>query len=163
LGYGKTGRTDIFAQFHAHSGDVGEAVTSFATPDKPMTMPDDLGKYILIAFAALFVFLTWRAWQIKQASPNWPYVEGEILQARVFARNETGDQQGTPTHEWLIEVRYRYVVDGVPLQGNRLRAFGLHHFTQEAAQSEIAPFGVGQQVKVYYSPAKPTESVLIPG
>lgn len=126
-------------------------------------MPDDIGKYLLIAFIAGFGFLAWRAWQVKQASPQWPCVQGEILQSRAFAPNETGDERGTPKHEWLTEVRYRYTVQGVNYTGNRLRAFGLHHFTQESAIQELAPFQAGQQVKVYYDPAQPSSSVLIPG
>ena len=126
-------------------------------------MPDDIGKYILIAFIVGFGFLAWRAWQIKQASPQWPYVEGEMLSARAFARNETGEQNGTPTHEWLTEVRYRYAVKGVNYVGKRLRAFGLNHFDQASALKEIEPFQAGSTVKVYYDPAKPESSVLIPG
>ncbi|MDO9237520.1 MAG: DUF3592 domain-containing protein [Aquabacterium sp.] len=127
------------------------------------TMLDDFGKYLLIAFIVGFGFLAWRAWHVKQASPQWPYVEGEVLTSRAFARNETADQRGTPTHEWLTEVSYSYTVNGIKLKGNRLRAFGLNHFDEAQAQQEIAPFPVGQRVKVYYDPANPASSVLIPG
>lgn len=130
-----------------------------ATP----AMPDDFGKYLIIAFIVGAVFLAWRAWEIKQASPQWPSVEGEMLEARARARNETGDQTGTPTHEWFTEVRYRYTVDGVTYTGDRLRAFGLTHFDEQQALQEIAPFPAGHKVKVYYDPAKPSSSVLIPG
>lgn len=126
-------------------------------------MPDDLGKYLIIAFIVGAVYLAWHAWQIKQASPNWPYVEGEMLVAKARARNETGEQSGTPTHEWFTEVRYRYTVNGTTYTGDRLRAFGLNHFDEQQALQELAPFPVGQKVKVYYDPAKPSSSVLIPG
>lgn len=126
-------------------------------------MPDDLGKYLIIAFIVGAVYLAWHAWQIKSASPNWPSVEGEMLVAKARARNETGDQQGTPTHEWFTEVRYRYTVNGVTYTGDRLRAFGRNHFDEQQALQELAPFSVGQKVRVYYDPAKPGSSVLIPG
>ena len=126
-------------------------------------MPDTLGKYIVVAFVLAFAFLAWRAWQIKQASPNWPYVEGEMLVAKARARNETGEQSGTPTHEWFTEVRYRYTVNGTTYTGDRLRALGLNHFDEQQALQELAPFPVGQKVKVYCDPAKPSSSVLIPG
>jgi len=126
-------------------------------------MPDDIGKYLIIALLAGFAFLTWRAWQIKQASPNWPFVEGEILAARARAHNETGDHRGTLKHEWFPEVRYRYTVNGVTYTGDRLRAFGQNHLDEQQALQELAPFPVGQKVKVYYDPSKPTSSVLIPG
>ena len=128
-----------------------------------MSMPDDLGKYLIIAILATMAVLAWRAWQIKQRSPNWPYVEGEMLEARARAHNETGDQHGTPTHHWFTEVRYRYTVNGQTYTGNRLRAFGLNHFDEQQALQEIAPFQPGTKVKVYYDPADPSSSVLIPG
>lgn len=126
-------------------------------------MPDDLGKYLIIAFVVFFGFLAWRAWQVKQASPAWPYVQGEMLEARAKARNEFGDQNGTPKHEWFTEVRYSYMVNGETYTGNRLRAFGLNHFDEQSALLELAPFQPGTKVKVYYDPAKPSSSVLIPG
>lgn len=126
-------------------------------------MSDDIGKYIVIGFVVLFGALAWRAWQIRQHSPQWPYVMGEIVSSRVFAQNDFGEDTGTPSHRWQAEVQYRYEVNGVPLSGHRLRAFGYNHLTQQDAESEIAPFPAGKQVKVYYDPAKPSVSVLIPG
>jgi hypothetical protein len=127
------------------------------------TMDDQLGKFILIGFVLLFGVLGWRAWQVKQASPQWPTVEGEMLQARVFAANQTGDARGEPVHQWQTEVVYEYHVNGQRHVGKRLRALGRHHFDQASAMQEIAPFQVGMKVKVYYDPAEPTSAVLIPG
>jgi hypothetical protein len=126
-------------------------------------MSDDFGKYVFAALALLFAVLVWRAWQVKQASPSWPSVQGQILVSKARARNETGDQRGTPTHDWFTEVSYRYTVDGVAYTGNTLRAFGRNHFSQDQAEAELAPFAVGQSVPVYYDPANPARSVLIPG
>ncbi len=126
-------------------------------------MQADIGKIVIAVIVLGLALLAWRSWQIKQASPQWPWVEGEVLEARTRARNETGDQAGTPTHEWFTEVRYRYTVNGVDHTGNRLRAFGRQHFDEQQALAEIAPFKPGQRVRVYYDPAKPSSSVLIPG
>jgi Protein of unknown function (DUF3592) len=126
-------------------------------------MPTDLGKILIALIVIGLAMLAWRSWQIKQTSPQWPWVEGEMLEARARARNETGDQRGTPTHEWFTEVRYSYTVDGVAYTGKRLRAFGRQHFDEQQALAEIAPFQAGQRVRVYYDPAKPSSSVLIPG
>lgn len=142
---------------------MGAPPQSDPIPCPLMTMPDDLGKYLLIALVAGVALLVWRSWQIRQGSPDWPHVTGEMLEARARARNETGDQAGTPTHDWYTEVRYRYTVNGETYTGTRLRAFGLHHMDEQSALQEIAPFPPGQPVKVYYDPAKPSSSVLIPG
>jgi hypothetical protein len=126
-------------------------------------MPDDLGKYLIITFIVGAVYLAWHAWQIKSASPNWPSVEGEMLVSKTRAHHETGDHSGTHTHEWFTEVRYRYTVNGTTYTGDRLRAVGLSHFDERQALKDLVPFSVGQKVKVYYDPAKPSSSVLIPG
>ena len=39
-------------------------------------MSDDIGKYIVIGFVLLFGALAWRAWQIRQHSPEWAFVMG---------------------------------------------------------------------------------------
>ena len=126
-------------------------------------MSDDIGKYIVIGFVLLFGALAWRAWQIRQHSPQWPYVMGEMTVSRAYSQNDFGEDVGTPSHRWQTEVQYRYEVNGVALTGQRLRAFGRHHLTQEEAEAELAPFPAGKRVKVYYDPANPGTSVLIPG
>ena len=53
---------------------------------------------------------------------------------------------------------------GKTYTGTRLRAFGRNHSSEAEALQELAPFITpGQAVKVYYDPAKPSVSVLIPG
>jgi hypothetical protein len=155
IGYASSRKTGLIQIIHNGLNN------SLLTPHH--AMPDDISKYIIIAFVLVFGALAWRAWQVKQASPAWPSVEGEILGSRVYARNETGDQSGTPTHDWLTEVRYSYTVNGKDYTGNRLRAFGLNHFDKDQAMKEILPFQAGTHVKVYYDPEKPSNSVLIPG
>ena len=126
-------------------------------------MTDDMFRLILIAVVALLVVFGWRAWQIRQASPQWPSVMGEMISAQAVARNETGDGSGTHTHMWHSQVRYRYTVNGQLYTGNRLRAFGYNHSSEAESLKELAPFAPGQPVRVYYDPVKPEVSVLIPG
>lgn len=85
-------------------------------------MSDDIGKYIVIGFVLLFGVLAWRAWQIHQHSPEWPYVIGEVTLSRAYAQNDFGEDVGTPSHRWQTEVQYRYEVSGIPMTGKRLRA-----------------------------------------
>ena len=126
-------------------------------------MNDQLAKWFVLALALGMAVLAWRAWQVKQASPGWPSVEGEMLVARAFARNETGEARGTPAREWLTEVRYRYTVQGRDYTGRRIRAFVGPYPDQASAMADVAPFQVGARVKVYYDPADPGNSVLVPG
>lgn len=126
-------------------------------------MPDQLGKVIIAAFLLAMAVLAWRAWQIKQASPRWPSVEGEVLVSRARPYNEQPYEPEAGKHDWMAEVRYRYSVNGVSHEGNRLQAFGRHYFSREEAEQALAPYPVGARVKVFHDPAHPDVSVLIPG
>lgn len=126
-------------------------------------MSDQLGRLLLVALVVGFGLLAWRAWQIRQASPSWPTVEGEILVSRAYPRNESNDGHGTPTHHWLVEVQYRYTVQGTPYTGDRLKAFVPPLPDEASAQAWLAPFPVGARVRVHYDPARPAVSVLVPG
>lgn len=126
-------------------------------------MPDQLGKYIIAAFVLAICVVAWRAWQIKQASPQWPSAEGEIVESRARPFNQQTGEPEAGKNDWIAEVRYRYSVQGVAHEGRRLRAFEPHHFSREEAERMLAPYPVGARVRVFYDPARHDVSVLIPG
>ena len=126
-------------------------------------MSDDLGKILLLAIVLIAGFFAWRAWEVKQASPRWPSVEGVMLTSQPRAVHDNPAEPESAKHDWVSEVRYAYTVDGVSYTGDRLKAFGRRHMTKEEVLQELAPFPVGARVKVYHDPAKPGSSVLIPG
>jgi hypothetical protein len=126
-------------------------------------MPDQLGKYIVAAFLLAIAFLAWRAWQIKQASPSWPSVEGEVIESRARPFNVQSGEPEAGKNDWMAEVRYRYSVAGQAHVGNRLQAFGRHYFSRTDAEQALAPFPVGARVRVFHDPDQPDVSVLIPG
>ena len=106
---------------------LNRPTSSRIPPPMPFAMFEDLGKYLLIAFV---VFLgCWRGAPGRFGRPvrNGLYVEGEMLSTRVLRKTKPV-AIGVSTHEWYTEVHYRYTVDGQSHTGNRLRAFGLHHF-----------------------------------
>jgi hypothetical protein len=126
-------------------------------------MSDTLGKLVLAAIVALFLVLAWRAWQVKQASPDWPWVMGVIEVSHVRPKDENPAEPQHTKLDWTLEVRYSYSVAGVRYQGRRLKAFTSQHLTQAEAIAALQPFPVGAQVKVYHDPRDPASSVLVPG
>lgn len=126
-------------------------------------MSDDLGKILMLAIVLIAGFFAWRAWEVKQASPRWPSVEGVMLTSQPRAVHDNLAEPESAKHDWVSEVRYAYTVDGVSYTGDRLQAFGRRHMTKEEVLKELAPFPVGARVKVYHDPTKPGSSVLIPG
>lgn len=126
-------------------------------------MSDDLGKILLLAIVLIAGFFAWRAWEVKRASPQWPSVEGIMLTSQPRALHANPAEPDGAKHDWVAEVRYAYTVNGVNFTGDRLQAFGRRYMTREEVLQELAPFPVGARVKVFHDPAKPGNSVLIPG
>ena len=126
-------------------------------------MSDDFGKILLLAIVLIAGLFAWRAWEVKRNSTQWPSVEGVMLTSQPRAMHDNPAEPESAKHDWVAEVRYAYMVNGIPYTGDRLQAFGRRHMTKEEALQELAPFPVGAHVKVYFDPAKPQSSVLIPG
>jgi uncharacterized protein DUF3592 len=119
-------------------------------------------KWVIGAIVLGLAFLMWRGYLDRQTSPQWPSVTGLIVDSRVVAQNESNDGASF-TRAWRIEVNYTYSASGQTYQNNRIRAM-LPRFSTEAEALAIQQrFPAGAQVPVYYDPAKPTSSVLIPG
>jgi hypothetical protein len=125
-------------------------------------MDTDWGKWIAGAIVAGMAFLMWRAYLDRQASPTWPSVTGHITDSRVVAQNETNDGASF-TREWRIDLNYRYTVGGQTYQGQRIRAMLPRFSTEAEALAVQQRFPAGAQVPVFYDPAKPGSSLLIPG
>jgi hypothetical protein len=129
-------------------------------------MNDDLVKWIVAAMLALVAALLWRAWQDKQASMDWPSVNGVITQCEAEVDSPDPHQEFGPKMpgvSWRLRLRYDYEVGGQHYTGDRLRAMPERFPTREDAAVFEQKFKVGQKVQVYHDPAKPSSSVLIPG
>lgn len=126
-------------------------------------MSDDFGKILLLAIVLIAGLFAWRAWEVKRNSPQWPSVEGVMLTSQPRAMHDNPAEPESAKHDWVAEVRYAYMVDGVSYTGDRLQAFGRRYMTKEEVLQELAPFPVGAHVQVFYDPAQPQSSVLIPG
>jgi len=126
-------------------------------------MSEDFGKYLVLAIVLVVAVVAWRAFQMKAASPDWPWVMGEIVRAKPLPMSDNPFEQHHGTHKWDLDVRYRYSVLGQNYENGRIRAISPHYFDEQSALQALKDYPVGAQVKVYYDPARPDSSVLIPG
>lgn len=95
-------------------------------------------------------------------SRAWPFVEGKVAESRLGYYNTPGDdpQAAVPTPV----VKYSYTIDGVNYTGANIRLPGdLKGYTRTSAAREVARYPRGMEVRVFYDPAKPSVSILIPG
>ena len=105
---------------------------------------------------AVFVYYGWAAAR-GLAARGWSVVSGEIPQS------EIKESRGRYGRYYTPRVSYEYRVNGVTYSGWRV-VFGDASFTSDAsARERAASLQVGNQVKVYYNPRAPGQSVLEPG
>jgi Protein of unknown function (DUF3592) len=131
-----------------------------------LAMNEDWVKWIVGAALALVAVMLWRAWQDKQASVDWPWVEGVITHCEAEVDSPDPHQEFGPQMQgvsWRLRLRYTYEVGGTPYTGDRLRAMPERFPTKEEALVFEQRFQPGQKVRVHHDPAKPSSSVLIPG
>lgn len=108
-----------------------------------------------------------RTEQLAHASKVWPSVRGEILES-ASVDYASGATDRPRINKPIARVRYRYTVDGVTYQGDRLTV------NNELASSQVGSgadanvlrshwYREGDSVQVYYDPNKPSFAVLDPG
>jgi hypothetical protein len=86
---------------------------------------------------------------------DWPAAAGGIVESKVTATPGTD-------HDYTVNVRYSYEVDGQKFEGDRLR-YGNESHKWASAKEEQALYPPGKAVQVYYDPKTPSQSVLIKG
>jgi hypothetical protein len=126
------------------------------------------------ALAGLAVFLGLLGWalrrQVEQAR-EWLTTQGQVLSSGVerFASRESkmnpSSTDGVISSRWQLLVRpdvaYRYTVDGVEYQGNRISFGGrLYASFDLLARRRVSAYGKSQTVTVHYNPANAAEAVL---
>ena len=93
--------------------------------------------------------------QITLAQKKWPAVSGTILESKI-----SDLRQAWPT------IVYTYTVNGQEFTRSthlHFPAFGGRTNRLDAATKVIAAYAPGEQVRVYYNPQNPSESLLKPG
>lgn len=87
---------------------------------------------------------------------GWPAAAGGIVESKVTATPGTD-------HDYTVDVRYSYEVDGQKFEGDKLRYGNESHDSRTSAMEEQSLFAPGKEVQVYYDPKTPSRSVLIKG
>lgn len=93
---------------------------------------------------------------------HWVPVKAEIVgnEIREFGRNKSGTR-------YLVDLRYRYRVDGVMQEGSMYDSFGSlgegDSLMMDEAEALAEVYRVGAPLVVYHNPKKPSEAVISPG
>lgn len=103
-------------------------------------------------------FLVIGGFQLRQGlkTNGWPATAGRMI------ASEVTDFPGT-NHDYTVNVRYTYEVNGQKFEGDRLRYGNKSYRSWASAKDEQLLFPPGKEVQVYYDPTTPNRSVLIKG
>lgn len=104
------------------------------------------------------LFLVIGGFQLRQGmkTNGWPATAGTMIASEV-------DDDPTMDHDYTINVRYTYEVNGQKFEGDRLRYGNKSYRSWASAKDEQLLFLPGREVQVYYDPTTPHQSVLIKG
>jgi Protein of unknown function (DUF3592) len=120
-------------------------------------MPKLVSEIFLIVGVILGGFLFWQVLKGLKAK-NWPTVSGKVADSKVTMHyDDEGDRM------YGSFVSYLYNVDGLAYNGDK-RSFGDYSSNnRQRAEKIVARYMPGTDVKVYYRPDDPEDSVLEPG
>ncbi|MDA8099263.1 MAG: hypothetical protein M0042_06525 [Nitrospiraceae bacterium] len=115
----------------------------------------------LLLIAAVFTLIEAVDLYKDVKAASWPYSIGKLYNRISPSTPPTEPYAGTPTMGPLLarDVDYSYTVHGIPYTSNNV-SYGLTF----SENFETSPNGTDHlNVKIYFNPLDPKESVLIPG
>ncbi len=115
-----------------------------------------IGAFFTLGGLALCVHAFVQHRRVTQ-SPTWPTTIGRVVSSSV-----TSTIAG-PGINYLPRVRYEYMVSDQRYKGDKLFFFPRVIPSRKAAKSQADDYPVGKELVVYYSPNKPSLSVIHPG
>jgi hypothetical protein len=105
-----------------------------------------------------FLFVLNNTYQEAEQAKQWPTVMGTIFESRVQSRTSSS-ATGT---EFDPIIRYQYRVQRQQYVNNTWQKIG-NSPTRREAQDIVERYPQGKRTTVYYEPADPQNSVLVPG
>jgi hypothetical protein len=126
---------------------------------------DSISRGCFLIFVAVF-FSVWYAflfvmndtYQEGEQANHWPTVMGTILEAKVQSQNTSSDSG----IQYVPMIRYQYLVQGRQYVNDTWQKIG-NSPTRQEAQEIVGRYPQGKRTTVYYDPADPQNSVLVPG
>jgi hypothetical protein len=112
------------------------------------------GSFTLLGL--LFVMIGGFEFRQGMKTNDWPAAAGRIVESKVTSSPGAH-------HDYTVNVRYSYEIDGQKFEGDRLRFGNKSYSKWTSAKKEQALYPPREEVQVYYNPTNPSQSVLIKG
>lgn len=119
--------------------------------------------FIFFGLGVIAIILGIRNRKKAEASVNWPSAPGRITKAWID-RSEDTDDEGFTTTTFTPNWQYQFTAGGQTITSEKISFGGKRGYgRQKKAQEALAAYPLNSQVRVYFDPANPAESVLVPG
>ena len=127
-----------------------------------MKISDDTLKCAgLLLVGGIISFFSARLLYCAIESKGWPTTVGIVIGTEVTDGELVSDDNVISIH--VPHVWYQYQVDGKTYKSDRLSYYDTYRVSKAKAQTITTRYRVGRSVRVYYSPADPSVSVLRSG
>ena len=124
-----------------------------------------IGTCFVLVGVATATFFTYRIYQ-GFSSNRWPFVIGELestdLREMIYRGREV-DGSADSASAWVVDFSYSYSVADRKYQGSRVTFSDGINKTSRALRKLQEKYRGKSLVEVYYNPANPGQSVLVPG
>jgi hypothetical protein len=117
---------------------------------------------LLLLVSAFFVYVGVQNRRLARESVNWPSVDGEIVSAQVVEELNRS-RTGPSTRTYRPTIRYRYRVNGVEFEGDRVSLGEYATGDRADAEQVVGAYPAGRPVRVHYRLDAPATAVLEPG
>jgi hypothetical protein len=116
---------------------------------------------LAVAVSLFFIYTGVESTRLAAESRGWPSVNGQVVGANVIEERQTSSGPRSVTYRPAI--RYRYAVDGMEYEGERV-SFGEYATADRGdAEAVVQRYPVGRRLPVYYRPGVPATAVLETG
>ena len=119
--------------------------------------------FIFFGVGVAAIILGIRNRKKAEASVNWPSAPGRITNAWIDQEDDI-DEDGFSTTTFTPNWQYQFTASGQTYTSDKISFGGKRGYgRQKKAQEALAAYPLHSQVRIYFDPANPSESVLVPG
>lgn len=124
-----------------------------------------VGNCFVFVGVSTAIFFCYRIFQGAK-STRWPFVIGDLESNQlkeVIYRGRDVDGVRDEVSAWVVNFKYSYTVANRKYNGSRVTYSDGINKTMRALRKLQDKYRGKSQIKVYYNPANPNQSVLVPG
>ncbi len=123
------------------------------------SIADTIGTIVFLTVALGCFYSAWESYRASAVTLSWPQTDGTV----VGSTSDYRVPRDGATY-YTVTISYKYNIEGKEYENSRwgMRS-GLSAATKEETQQLLNKYRPGTSIEVFYDPANPSHSVLLPG